>query len=144
MPGKRRTPVEFDERIYEASPQTLLAVIKETGPEVRTLLMVGHNPGLQELAALLVATGDIETRQRLQEAFPTSGLAVIEFALDGWDRAASAGRPAGALHHAALDSPSRRTDRHARGSTAGGGVRDDRSAAGCDRTSCRPARRTAA
>jgi phosphohistidine phosphatase len=84
MAGK--PAADFEPRIYEASPQTLLQVIKQTSPQVRTLLMIGHNPGLQELAALLIATGDIETRQRLLEAFPTSGLAVIEFAPDGWDR----------------------------------------------------------
>ena len=76
----------FDERIYEASPQALLAVIKETDARVGTLLMIGHNPGLHELAALLIATGDIDTRQRLAEALPTSGLAVIDFALDGWSK----------------------------------------------------------
>ena len=84
MPGKPK--VEFDERIYESTPKALLAVLRETGPKIRTLMMVGHNPSMQELAVQLVATGDIETRERLQEAFPTSGLAVIEFALDGWDR----------------------------------------------------------
>ena len=76
----------FDERIYEATPQTLLQVIKETGPKVRSLLMIGHNPGLHELATLLIATGDIDTRQRLNEALPTSGLAVIDFALDSWSK----------------------------------------------------------
>jgi phosphohistidine phosphatase len=87
MPGKPGKPqVDFDERIYESTPKALLTVLRETGPKVRTLMMIGHNPSMQELAVQLVATGDIETRERLQEAFPTSGLAVIEFALDGWDR----------------------------------------------------------
>jgi phosphohistidine phosphatase len=84
MPGKPATV--FERRVYEATPQALLQVIQETGPKIHTLLMVGHNPGLQELAALLVATGDIETRQRLKEAFPTSGLVAIEFAFDRWDK----------------------------------------------------------
>jgi phosphohistidine phosphatase len=84
MAGKPQ--VDFAERIYESTPKALLAVVRETGPKVRTLMLVGHNPSMQELAVQLVATGDIETRQRLQEAFPTSGLAVIEFALDSWDR----------------------------------------------------------
>jgi phosphohistidine phosphatase len=83
-PGKPQ--VDFDERIYESTPKALLAVIQETGPKVRTLMLVGHNPSMQELAVQLVATGDIETRERLQEALPTSGLAVFEFVLDGWDR----------------------------------------------------------
>jgi phosphohistidine phosphatase len=46
--------------------------------------MVGHNPGLGELAALLIASGEVEARQRLIEKFPTAGLAVIDFALDDW------------------------------------------------------------
>lgn len=91
MPGKPE--VDFDERIYESTPHALLTVLRETGPKVRTLMMIGHNPSMHEFAVQIVATGDIETRQRLQEAFPTSGLAVIEFALDGWDRVHSqAGR----------------------------------------------------
>jgi len=84
MPGKPQ--IEFDERIYESTPKALLTVLRETSPKVRTLMMVGHNPSIHELAVQLVATGDIETRERLQEAFPTSGLAVIEFALENWDR----------------------------------------------------------
>ena len=57
-------PVEFEEQVYEATPQSILKVIGSVGPEVRTLLVVGHNPGLQELAAMLAATGDVDLRQR--------------------------------------------------------------------------------
>ena len=79
-------PVSFEPRIYEASAEAILQVIKETEPEVSTLLMVGHNPGLQELATMLIATGDVEARQRLQEDFPTGALAVINFALEDWSK----------------------------------------------------------
>jgi phosphohistidine phosphatase len=48
--------------------------------------MVGHNPSLAELASLLMASGDVETRQRLIEKFPTAALAVIDFALDDWGK----------------------------------------------------------
>ncbi len=85
--------VVTDKRLYEAAPQAILNVIKECKPEVHTLLIVGHNPGLQELAAMLIATGNLEARQRLNEKFPTSGLLVIDFALDDWARVhAHAGR----------------------------------------------------
>ena len=79
-------PAVYDERIYEAAPQAILKVIKECEAEVQTLLIVGHNPGLQEFAALLIASGDVEARQRLNEIFPTAGLVVINFALDDWAR----------------------------------------------------------
>ncbi len=77
-------------------------------PKVRTLLMVGHNPGLHELAVRLVATGDIETRQRLQEGFPDLGAGGDRVRARRLGPRASAGRPAGTFHHAALD---RRGDR---------------------------------
>ena len=78
-------PVSFEERIYDASPQAILEAVKETRPDTGTLMVVGHNPGLQELAAMLVASGDIEARERLGRAFPTSALVVISFAMDSWN-----------------------------------------------------------
>lgn len=75
-----------DARLYEAEAEALLAIIKETSRAVHNLLLVGHNPGLAELASLLMASGDVEKRQQLIEKFPTAGLAVIDFALDDWGK----------------------------------------------------------
>ncbi len=58
--------------------------MKETKPAVRTLLVIGHNPGLHDAARLLIASGDVEARERLNEGLPTSGLAVIDFAGKDW------------------------------------------------------------
>lgn len=81
-----------DERIYNASPQTLLGLIRETRA-AHTLLVVGHNPGLQELAVELIASGDVEARERVSEKLPTCGLVVIDFPFDDWSRLhANAGR----------------------------------------------------
>jgi len=81
--------VVFDERLYAATPQAIVSVIKaedEAKAAVRTLLVIGHNPGLQEAAELLIAAGDVSLRERLREKFPTSALAVIDFAADRWSR----------------------------------------------------------
>jgi len=82
----RAPPAEFSDRIYEATPEAILKVAGKVAPNVHTLMIVGHNPGLQELAVMLVGTGDVELRQRLTEEFPTASLAVIDFALDDWRR----------------------------------------------------------
>jgi len=76
----------FNDRIYDATAQTLLNALKDTPDVTQTLLVIGHNPGLHELALMLVATGDIDTRERLGEKFPTAGLAILEFALDAWGK----------------------------------------------------------
>ena len=75
-----------DERLYEATPEDILAVITEVPAKIETLLLVGHNPGIHQLARILVATGDIDHREQLTEEFPTSGLAVIDFAVDAWSK----------------------------------------------------------
>lgn len=78
--------VVFDEHIYEAAPDAILKSLVTIGDGAHTLLVVGHNPGLHELAKFLVASGDVDLRERLNEEFPTSGLVVIDFALDDWTR----------------------------------------------------------
>ena len=75
--------VVFDQRLYEATPQSILSVIR-VQHEARTLLVIGHNPGLQGAAEQLIAAGDVELRERLREKFPTAALAVIDFAIDRW------------------------------------------------------------
>ena len=85
LPAFDKPPkVQNDKRLYEAEADALLEVIKETPRTAHSLLLVGHNPGLAELAALVMASGDVEARQRLIEKFPTAALAVIDFALDDW------------------------------------------------------------
>lgn len=76
--------VVFDQRLYEATPQSILSVIRVQHEAARTLLVIGHNPGLQATAELLIAAGDVESRERLREKFPTAALAVIDFAIDKW------------------------------------------------------------
>jgi phosphohistidine phosphatase len=77
-------PVTYDDRLYEVGAKAILDVVRASSPEVHGLMVVGHNPGLRDLAELLIASGDIETRQRMLEKFPTAGLAVIDFPIDAW------------------------------------------------------------
>ena len=75
-------PVSFEERIYEATPQAILQVIKETGPETGTLLVIGHNPSLQELAvALARRSPDLA---RVEAKFPTGALVTLGFSVSRW------------------------------------------------------------
>ncbi|HEX5211997.1 MAG TPA: histidine phosphatase family protein [Pseudolabrys sp.] len=74
------------ERIYDATPHTIFGAIKDTPASVHTLMMVGHNPGLHELALMLIASGDIDARERLREKLPTSGLVIVDFAFDNWGK----------------------------------------------------------
>ncbi|GGS62418.1 phosphohistidine phosphatase [Planobispora rosea] len=68
LPGE---PIEFERDIYEAYADELLTLIRGTDPRVRTLLLVGHNPGAHELVmGLTTRDGD--------PGFPPGAFAVIE------------------------------------------------------------------
>ena len=70
--------VVFDPRVYEASGGQLLAVVRETAGSLRTLLLIGHNPGVQDLVLTLAnhASADHQLAQA-REKFPTSAIAVL-------------------------------------------------------------------
>lgn len=82
------TPMRLEPRIYEASADRLLAVLREVEEAVETLLMVGHNPGFEELARALAEGGDPAGLARLAEKFPTAALAVITFNTERWSEVA--------------------------------------------------------
>ncbi|KAB1074690.1 SixA phosphatase family protein [Methylobacterium planeticum] len=70
--------------VYEAPASALHRVLRETPAEARSLLLVGHNPGLQDLALKLVRSGPREAMARLRTGFPTAALAVIDFEAAAW------------------------------------------------------------
>jgi len=72
-----------DERIYNASAEKLAEVIGGTRA-AHSLLVVGHNPGLHDVAVQLIACGDVEARERVTEKLPTAGLVVIDLPFDDW------------------------------------------------------------
>ena len=78
--------VELMPELYGADPSQLLQIIRtasETDPQ--RLMLVGHNPGMHELALALAGSGDAAGRKALADNLPTSGLAVFDFAVDDWD-----------------------------------------------------------
>jgi phosphohistidine phosphatase len=80
----RGTSVEFDEAIYHAGADELRARLRRVPSPIGSVLLVGHNPGLQEFAVGLVGAGDSELRERLMTKFPTGALATLETRGD-WD-----------------------------------------------------------
>lgn len=84
----------WDERAYLASERTLLDIVEETDNAAGSLLLAGHNSGLEDLVLLLVP-GDPEDalRASVEEKFPTCSLAVIDCDVDSWrDVGADTGR----------------------------------------------------
>ena len=81
--GQRLT-LEQDKRIYMASAATLFDIVRECPDAVTDLLLIGHNPGLEDL--LLIATeGDTSAlRAEAERKYPTATFASIEIDIERW------------------------------------------------------------
>ncbi|HXQ66334.1 MAG TPA: histidine phosphatase family protein [Alphaproteobacteria bacterium] len=81
--------VKHEKRLYLASAARLLGRLRELDDGVRSVLLIGHNPGLQGLAVLLAGGGNGATLARLVAKFPTAGLAALSFPGKRWGELAA-------------------------------------------------------
>lgn len=90
-------PASFDDGVYQGSAPQLLDLIRGANPAARTLLVVGHDPAMPELALTLAATTSTahpavvsdaappDMLDRIRAKFPTAAIAVFEITGD-WDQ----------------------------------------------------------
>lgn len=76
--------VTFTRRLYEADGEGYLKAARSAGGTANMLMLVGHNPAMEDVAQVLAPTGDAEALERLREKYPTCGLAVLEFDGPRW------------------------------------------------------------
>ena len=77
--------VELVPELYGADVSQLLETIRDaSSADPKRLMLVGHNPGMHELALALAGGGDRAGRKALTDNLPTSGLAIFDFDLDDW------------------------------------------------------------
>lgn len=81
----RPVKVMWDRRIYLASSVTLADVLRGQDGDPSAIMMVGHNPGLEDLIFDLVPDdGTNPLRDAVEEKFPTACYAVLELDIDRW------------------------------------------------------------
>jgi phosphohistidine phosphatase len=84
LPSWRPEPrIEFMKSLYLAEPPTLLALVHDTPPDIPRLMIIGHNPGLQNFALALIG-GDAPEAGLIARKFPTAAIAVISFGIVDW------------------------------------------------------------
>ncbi|MGH9946738.1 MAG: SixA phosphatase family protein [Pyrinomonadaceae bacterium] len=77
--GGLNAPLSFDDRIYEASPQSLLYVASNLDDDLQCVMLVGHNPGMEGFIGFLTKT---------VEPMPTAALAIIDLDIKKWSQIA--------------------------------------------------------
>lgn len=86
-------PDRLEGAIYDAAGEGILRTVRGLDPSIRSVIVVGHNPGLETAATTLIGEGPERLRDRLGEKFPTAALAVVDFEDCAWrDIGPGAGR----------------------------------------------------
>ena len=88
-PHLKSAEMTFEPDLYGAEVSELLRVIAAAGgrsadPKLGTLMVVAHNPGLHELSLTLIDTAQTPEHRELACNLPTSGVTVIDFAVEDW------------------------------------------------------------
>jgi phosphohistidine phosphatase len=76
----QRPKTVYEERIYDASPGELIALLNETPDDTRNVVLIGHNPGVQALTDILADESESDARTRLtSRGFPAAAFATLSF-----------------------------------------------------------------
>jgi phosphohistidine phosphatase len=73
-----------EDELYGATALDLLVRLQKVGNETTSVMVIGHNPGLEDLAALLAGDGDGDALAQLRRKFPTAALATFDLADTAW------------------------------------------------------------
>jgi phosphohistidine phosphatase len=73
-------PVRIEPALYGADPEELVALVRGVPDDVRTVVVVGHEPTMSQTSTLLAGRGsDRAALARIREKYPTNGVAVLRF-----------------------------------------------------------------
>jgi phosphohistidine phosphatase len=78
-----------EHRLYQADPDDVVDILRELGDDPSSVLVVGHNPTVHELALLLLDGEDTAGNAALEQGFPTATLAVVSVDTASWSRLAT-------------------------------------------------------
>lgn len=76
--------VRFEPQLYLADLDTLFSLVRGLPDDVNAALLVGHNPGVEQLVLALTGDDPLGLRARIESKFPTGALAVAEISVERW------------------------------------------------------------
>jgi phosphohistidine phosphatase len=76
--------VRIEPGLYVFDPSPLLRRLREVPEDAASVLLVGHNPAMQELTLTLTAQTEGAIRQQVEAKFPTGALVGIDLRVDAW------------------------------------------------------------
>ncbi len=85
MPGLTGKPgIRYEDSLYQAAASDIIARIKQLPEKTASVMIVGHNPGLQETVLELAGAGAPKRMRQIAEKFPTLALAELSTDIEHW------------------------------------------------------------
>jgi len=81
----RRVELREAPALYDATLDTLFDCARALSDSCANVGLVGHNPGIEELAVSLAGSGVYSELRRMAAKFPTCAVAALDFSVDAWD-----------------------------------------------------------
>jgi phosphohistidine phosphatase len=89
LPHLPDATVAYEDNLYLATGPALLARMRELGSKPEHVMVVGHDPGMHDLAVEIIGEGEPQKLRALAAKFPTAALAVIHFKARSWSKLAA-------------------------------------------------------
>lgn len=77
-------PVRYEKAVYLADAPALLRRLRRVSDSLPSIMVIGHNPGLERLTLILATKDGTDERQLLGDKFPTGALAVLNTDIERW------------------------------------------------------------
>lgn len=77
-------PTTFDRDLYLTGVAAIRRRVAQVDDEIAHVLVIGHNPDLQDLTLTLAAGNHVPLKRKAEHKFPTGALAVLHFSIDRW------------------------------------------------------------
>jgi phosphohistidine phosphatase len=74
----------YDPALYNATSTAIKAIIAKTPSELKTVFVIGHNPGIGETAIALCGSGNRAMLAEMRHHFPAPAMAIVDFQMDHW------------------------------------------------------------
>jgi phosphohistidine phosphatase len=75
--------------VYDADAGDLIEIVRRAPERAQVLVLVGHNPAMEDAAQALTGSGDLQALRTLRQKYPTAALAEITFQADAWPEVAA-------------------------------------------------------
>ncbi len=81
---EKKVRVQMESGLYLAEPEDLFEILRETDDAISSLMVIGHNPGLQEFAILLSGKGNKKKFRQMRNNFPPPSMATLDIHINEW------------------------------------------------------------